>query len=130
MKNRAKCKLCGSILDFVDGDFLVCKCGEVTLDGIHRTVICDKSIANFMEVDDQGNEIVLNPHIELSSNSLHVGKPNIKELLSMLDEMISNVENLPPGAMISPITHYDYVSLMILLASIFKASSEDQQSAP
>lgn len=120
MKNRAKCKLCESILDFLDGDYLVCKCGELTLDGIHKKVICEKSDNNFVQVDDEGNEIVLNSHIELSGNSGNVGKSNKKELLSMLDQMISNVENLPQGAMLSPVTHYDYVSLMILLSSILK----------
>lgn len=73
-----------------------------------------------MEIDDQGNEIVLNSHIELSGISGELGKPNKKELIALLDEMIKNVENLPQGAMLSPVTHYDYVSLMILLSSILK----------
>jgi len=50
-----------------------------------------------------------------------IEKPNKQELILMLDEMIKNVENLPRHAMMTPITHYDYCALMILLSSIFKA---------
>ncbi len=48
-------------------------------------------------------------------------KLNKKELINMLEEMIKNVENLPVYAMTTPITHYDYCSLMILLLAVFKA---------
>lgn len=48
-------------------------------------------------------------------------KPTKRELIDMLDEMIKNVEKLPLYAMTSPISHYDYCSLMILLSSLFKS---------
>ena len=47
-------------------------------------------------------------------------KPTKKELIELLDEMVANIENLPPHAMILPINHYDFCSLMILLSSIFR----------
>ncbi len=44
-----------------------------------------------------------------------------KELIDMLDEMVKNIESLPPHAMLASITHYDYCSLIILLSAIFKS---------
>jgi len=76
-------------------------------------------------VDDLGNEIdvkvfedVSNSHIEKEENVL---KPDKKEQLIMLDEMIKNIEKLPENAMITPINHYDFCSLLILLSSILRA---------
>jgi hypothetical protein len=39
----------------------------------------------------------------------------------MLDKMIEDIENLPEKAMLTPINHYDFCSLIILLSSIFKS---------
>jgi len=50
-------------------------------------------------------------------------KMSKQDLLEMLDEMIKNIEGLPPGAMLTPITHYDHVSLLILLSALLKADS-------
>lgn len=47
-------------------------------------------------------------------------KPTREELLGMLDNMIMSYEDLPPLAMSTSITHYDMLSLMMLLLSILK----------
>lgn len=47
-----------------------------------------------------------------------------KQLLDMLDEMVQNIENLPPHAMTLPITHYDFASLMLLIGALFKAERD------
>lgn len=44
-----------------------------------------------------------------------------KELMDMLKEMIKNIENLPPHAMLSPISHYDHFSLIMVLVALFEA---------
>lgn len=46
--------------------------------------------------------------------------PSKKELLEILQELINNMENLPPHALVMPITHYDQWQLMILILQIFK----------
>lgn len=46
--------------------------------------------------------------------------PTKEELLEMIKEMIKNLEELPPGAMLTPITHYDHQSLLLLLSALFK----------
>ena len=50
-----------------------------------------------------------------------VVKPNRAELIEMLEEMNKNIEKLPLYAMTSPITHYDFSALLILLSAIFKS---------
>jgi hypothetical protein len=48
-------------------------------------------------------------------------KPTKEELLAMLDEMIKSYEHLPTGAMITPITNYDFVSALLLLSAIARS---------
>ncbi len=50
-------------------------------------------------------------------------KPNKKELLDMLAEQIKAYERLPQHALMTPITHYDLSSFMILTLAILQ--SED-----
>ena len=45
-------------------------------------------------------------------------KPNKEEITIMLEEMISNIDNLPPGAALAPITHLDYQALLLILKAI------------
>lgn len=47
-----------------------------------------------------------------------------KELIEMLDEMNRNIEKLPPHALISPINHYDFSALLILLSAILKSENK------
>jgi len=77
---------------------------------------------NFLRVDDEGNEIV--PNVQMAEAAIvpretH-SKPTKKELLDMLEEMIKNIERLPSNAMAQPVNHYDLVSALLLLSSIFK----------
>ncbi len=139
MKNRAKCKLCSSIIEsFHPTDYIFCKCGEISLYGADKMLCAAKHWENFLRIDDEGNEII--PKI-LKSGSTHPSDeadkkdkdtpssngdnnqhtlPSKKELIDMLSEMIKNIENLPQHAMNNPINHYDFSSLLILLVALFK----------
>ena len=44
-------------------------------------------------------------------------------LLEVLEEMIKNIEGLPPHAMILPINHYDFCSLLTWLSLFLRNSS-------
>lgn len=48
-------------------------------------------------------------------------KPTRADLIEMLDEMVKNYDNLPPHAMIMPISHYDLQAVLILLQAILKS---------
>ncbi len=125
MKNRAKCKLCGSIIEsFHDQDFVQCECGEITVYAGTALRCTANNWSNFLRVDDQGNEIIVRIK-EMASdvNPLDTppGKPDKKELLGMLSEMIKNIENLPQHAALAPITHYDFASALLLVHTVFSA---------
>lgn len=126
MRNRAKCKLCSSIIEsFHSTDYVMCKCAHISVDGGPAMKCAAIDWNNFLRVDDEGNEIIVKVD---KSNALNVDpfineKITKKDLLLMLDDLIANIEKLPQAAMTEPITHYDLCSVLILLSSILR--SED-----
>ncbi len=120
MKNRAKCKLCQSIIEsYHSTDLVLCKCGEIQVEGGESMRCAAKDWGNFLRVDDESNEIV--PIIKNDDvKPLYNEKPTRKDLIEMLDGMINNIEKLPDHAKLSAINHYDYCALMMLLAQILK----------
>lgn len=125
MRNRAKCKLCGDIIEsFHRNDYVSCSCQEISIDGGQHLFRCAaKSFENFLRVDDVGNEraIKFEEKSEEEYLSEPIRKPTKAEMIEMLEEMIANIEKLPANAMSAPITHYDWVSSLLLIASILKA---------
>lgn len=123
MRNRAKCKLCQSTIEsFHDLDYVACKCSEISVSGGSKMECAARSWENFLRVDDLGNEIIIKVKEKLSEErSETISKPSKKDLINILEEMIKNIENLPQIAMSTPINHYDFVSALLLLSSIFKA---------
>jgi len=116
MTYRAKCQLCNSIMDYRNDDIIMCKCGEVILDGKQRKIVCATDDKNFVEVDDQGNIIVLSP-VDIPIRQ----KPSRNDLIEELDSLIKYYEDLPAQAMTSHITHYDLLSVMMIIKSIFQS---------
>jgi hypothetical protein len=117
MRNRAKCKLCSSIIESKHlTDFVNCDCGEIGVSGGDDQYNCmANNWDNFIRVDDQGNEIVVSVKSNIPT------KPNRKELIDILEEMSKSIEKLPSHAMATPINHYDYNSLLLLLVSILRS---------
>jgi|TARA_R110002126_G_C10461861_1_gene500390 aromatic ring hydroxylase len=124
MKNRAKCKLCHSIIEsFHLHDHVSCKCGEISITGgTQEYTAMANDWSNFLRVDDQGNEIIITVKDEEKAEvkPLYIEKPTRKEKLKMLDEMIKSYENLPTNALNAPITGYDLVSALLLVKSLFE----------
>lgn len=124
MRNRAKCKLCNEILEsFHHYDYVTCKCGEISIDGGTQYYKCSaKNWSNFLRVDDQNNEIIPNVVDEIPPQNAPDEFPPIsrKEKLEMLQEMINNLGNLPPEAMTTAITHYDFYAYLLLISSILR----------
>ena len=123
MKNRAKCKKCQSVIEsYHTYDYVSCKCDEISVSGGPAMECAAKDWANFVRVDDLGNEII--PKIKDNVKPLDISAPPSKEeLLRLLDEMIVRMEELPTNAMLQPITHYDLASALILIQSILKTTS-------
>lgn len=124
MRNRAKCKLCHSIIEsYTILDYVSCKCDEISIWGGKINLHCEaKDWNNFLRIDDEGNEIIVSVKAK-DDDTAPLGKQKKEMLIAMLDEMIKNVEGLPSEAMLAPVTHYDYLSLMLLLSSILKSES-------
>jgi hypothetical protein len=128
MRNRAKCKLCNIIIEsFHSTDYVLCKCGEIAVDGGDAMRCYAHSFDHFLRVDDDGNEIVVivKPTIENSTADIKTESsksPIVKQdLLKELDELVNNIERLPQHAMMQPITHADFCSLLMLLSAILRA---------
>jgi hypothetical protein len=123
MKNRAKCKLCSSIIEsFHEFDYVSCKCGQISITGGQiRLQTFAHDYKNFLRVDDEGNEIIVSVEGEDKVISM---LPNLltsrDDLIKELDAMIQTIEGLPQHAMTTPINHYDFCSLLILLSAILK----------
>lgn len=124
MRARAKCKLCGDIIVSQSRhDYVTCSCGEISVDGgtDYFKTSYKTSRDNFVCVDDEGNEIVPTYKADAPKTPLEAPPPPSREdKIDMLDEMIKAIERLPEHAMHTPVTHADYVSLLMLLSSILK----------
>jgi hypothetical protein len=124
MRNRAKCKKCESIIESkAHNDQMHCKCGEISVNGGEMLGCSAMDWNNFLRVDDEGNVIV--PTIQESAP-----KATRKDFLEALDEMIRRIEDMPPNAMVVSINHYDFVSLLVLLSSIFRCESDNIKETP
>ena len=125
MRNRAKCALCRDVIEsFHSTDLVLCSCGEISVDGGDALRCSAKHWENFLRVDENGKEIPVMIEEKAIVKSIEIEtqtKPTKADLISMLDEMIKSYERLPQHAMSSPITHYDLISVLLLVSSLFKA---------
>jgi len=123
MKNRAKCKLCQSIIEsFHPTDYVLCKCGEISVDGGDALRCAAKDFRNFLRVDDEGHEIIVTVKSE-DVNPLYTDEKPMdrEEKIKMLDDLIKSYDNLPTHAMTAPITNYEFSAFLTLLSSILRS---------
>ncbi len=128
MRNRAKCKLCNNVIEsFHHTDFVPCGCGHIFVNGGDALACGAGDWANFLRVDDEGNEIQVRVENKPIYNELEglpqeeKKKKSKQDLKDTLDIMIKGLEDLPPAAMTMPVTHYDYASLLIFLRGVLDA---------
>lgn len=112
MRNRAKCKVCSSIIESLTAkDEVTCKCGQISVSGGERLLCAALNWDNFLRIDDNDNEI--KPQI------VDKPAPTLSELIDELDDLIQRIDDMPDQAMIVSINHYDFQSLLILISGIF-----------
>ena len=123
MKNRAKCKLCASIIEsHFEGDVVSCKCGEITVyDG--AAMRCEfANIENFLRVDDLGHEIQVRYEEKgaegnQNKDSDQSGHSATKEeLIDAVEYAIENLNQMP----IHHVTSKDLADCMLMLIEILK----------
>ena len=122
MKNKAKCKLCGDMIEsWFKGDLRPCKCGEIAVDGGDAMYAMARDWRNFLRVDDEGNEIEVKVEGEVKPIELEERKPMTKEeMLENLESIIRSYDNMPENALYGPVTHYDMQVALMLILEIFK----------
>ena len=120
MRNRAKCKLCSSVIEsFHSTDYVICKCDEIFVDGGESMKCGSKHWENFIRLDDLDYEII--PEViekDLIDDKKKVTKKDVKELI---DSLIKTIEALPDVAKQNNINHYDMLSLLYLMSSSLDA---------
>lgn len=113
MRNRAKCKVCEAIIESLTvKDEVGCKCGQISVSGGERLLCAALNWDNFLRIDDNDNEI--------KPTVVDKPDPTLSELLEELDGLIQRIDEMPQQAMIVSINHYDHISLLILLSSMFR----------
>jgi len=122
MRNRAKCKLCSSIIEsYHRYDHVSCKCGEINISGGNDALECGaRDWSNFMRVDDLGNEILVKVKDEVPVLE-HEYKQSKADLHKILQGMIDSIEAMPANAKASPLNHYDMQSILLMMSSLFRA---------
>lgn len=136
---RALCKLCSTVIECTNSqDFFSCPCGEVTIDQAHGAfhAAIKTSVSNFICIDDEGNEIIpkygdnfswidgasiVDP-IEQNGISGEINIGSRRELLSIMDAMIINIDRMPQDAKYAPVTHSDFSELLTLIVALFRSS--------
>lgn len=127
MNNRAKCKLCKSIIQSYHGtDYVMCDCGEIALDGGDAMRCYANDLANVIRVDDEGNEIIPKIVDKTSADILEIGQeikvqPSKSEMIGVLSEMIKGYEALPRQGMDAACTNADMLSSLLLIYAILKS---------
>lgn len=125
MRNRAKCKLCGDIIESMHAtDLVLCKCEHIFVDKGDGLKCGSGDWANFLRIDDDGKEVEVKVSTiqldSISQDNNEEAKLSKAELLGHLEEMVKSYNNLPQQAMMSPITHYDHQALLLLLSAILR----------
>jgi hypothetical protein len=135
MKNIAKCKICKSVIEsHFSSDYVVCKCGEI---GVYNGLGMDceaKNWDNFLRIDDLGNEKSVKYIENVNKNQSEKEEEYPKEPftyedgIDMLNQLIKNIEELPDHVKLSSVNHYDLISFMLVISSIFKNISTQSDS--
>lgn|SRR3990167_1061146 len=125
MRNRAKCKLCGDVIEsYYPADHITCSCGEIGIWGgkleLHTFA---NDYANFLRVEDD-ESLVAVKYIADSKDKTSDEKQHPEEdgqlsinPLEQLKAFADYLRSMPNGAQYSPVTHADLASTIELVAA-------------
>jgi hypothetical protein len=122
MRHRAKCKLCGTVIDTEFNDYTSCACGEIAFESKNdNTMLISENFHNAIMIDSEGDEHPINV-IEKSDISSAKVDPegNFDTPEFALNQLIEKIEGFPQHGMTTYINHYDYLSLLYLLKALVK----------
>jgi len=133
MKNRAKCRKCGDIIEsFHADDYVTCTCDEIAVDGGAALRCYSRDWSNFVRVDDENNEIIPKVIDKTKTNekdaqdTLEASIPiSSKELLDQLQRSIDKYDDMPENAMMQPVLHFELVNYQLLVSELFRRLLKD-----
>jgi len=116
MKNRAKCKLCNTIIESLTREDLVsCKCGEISVAGGKDELKCyANDFSNFMRIGENEEEIAVTV-VERDERTNNLTR---EEKIEMVSHMIDYYSNLPQSALLSAPTQYDLKAIYLLIKNL------------
>jgi len=126
MRNRAKCKLCSSIIEsFTINDYVSCECGEISIDGgATHLKVGAKNFENFLRLDEHDNEVPVKL-VGDAPDCTEVAKEEYDQLdlsrekkVEIVDAMIKYYEKLPQHALLSSPTQYDLLAIYLMIKRI------------
>lgn len=120
MRNRAKCKLCKTIIEsFHETDYVHCQCGEIAISGgLYHLWTEAKDYSNFLRIEEDGRETsVRHSDADKPSGDQPEAPPLItpRSMLNELKFRIEADESLPEKAQLLPITNLDQRYYMLLI---------------
>lgn len=130
MRNRAKCKLCGDLLEsFHLSDWVECKCQEISIcGGLVKAECAARDWKNFIRIDDSGKEIV--PKIidkdqieSIEDVPVSDDRSPKRVAFDCIKDMIELRERLPEQALMRPVTETDFLCLLYALQSLLTSEN-------
>lgn len=111
MRNRAKCKLCNSIIEsFHSHDYVSCDCDEISVDGGSDFMRASaKNWENFIRIDEEDNEIpvkVIEKETEIPQENLSHQEESLLDF-STFFQMVENLNSLPEYVKDQAVTNRD-----------------------
>jgi len=135
MRNRAKCKLCGDIIEsFHRHDLIECSCGEISIEGgLDYFKASARDFKNFLRIDDEGKEIEVKLVEEMEEKENLFSK---EEVWKQLEEYVKALGSESPERLHLPLTSYDLYNFAALVTNYLhflredlRAFSSDEQTA-
>lgn len=124
MRNRAKCRLCGEVLEsFHRHDYVECKCKEISIDGGADYFKCGaRDWANFVRLDDTDNEVPIKVQEGNAEAKDAVLEPlaSREEMLANLKTEIDAIEQLPEPALRMPVSQFELWKVMSMFYALMK----------
>lgn len=128
MKNRAKCRLCGDVIEsLTQYDIVECSCKEISIWGGEYELRCHaRDFKNFLRIDGEGRERQVK-YIDINEANESNGqaedepkKPTREELIEELDTLIKYIGDYPPHKLHSACSYADLRDFCSLISSVLK----------
>lgn len=127
MRNRAKCKLCQSIIEsFLPDEIVYCKCGEIAVCDGAAMRMWPIGSPNFLRVDEVGHEIVVSYKEKRAEGESHEDsdKPNEPrskaDLIKDFENAIEYIDKAPEHERYSSVTNAALCHYLKALVNILK----------